>query len=99
MLVGISLLWAGGASAQEFDAAGWQEFLDGVRAEALEKGISEPIVTAALTGLEPMVKAVKATGATPEEIGKTLAQAMEKGGASNEDIARANMFFLNVRVD
>lgn len=35
-----------------------------------------------------MVRALKATGATPEEIAKTMCQAMGKGGASNEDIAR-----------
>ena len=36
-----------------------------------------------------MVRALKATGATPEEIAKTMLQALEKTGASQEEIARA----------
>jgi hypothetical protein len=36
-----------------------------------------------------MVRALKATGATPEEIAKTMQQALEKTGASQEQIARA----------
>ena len=32
---------------------------------------------------------MKATGATPEEIAKTMQQALEKTGASQEEIARA----------
>ena len=31
---------------------------------------------------------MKASGATPEEIAKTMAASMEKSGASNEEIAR-----------
>ena len=34
------------------------------------------------------LKALKASGATPEEIAKTMAASMEKSGASNEEIAR-----------
>jgi alkylhydroperoxidase/carboxymuconolactone decarboxylase family protein YurZ len=35
-----------------------------------------------------MVRALKASGATPEEIAKTMAATMGKNGASNEEIAR-----------
>ena len=36
-----------------------------------------------------MARALRATGATPEEIAKTMQQALEKTGASQEEIARA----------
>ena len=35
-----------------------------------------------------MIRALKATGATPAEIAKTMQQALEKTGASQEEIAR-----------
>lgn len=35
-----------------------------------------------------MIKALKATGASPEEIAGVMGQALQKNGASNEDVVR-----------
>ncbi len=35
-----------------------------------------------------MVKALRATGASPEEIAGLMSQAMNKGGATDEDVVR-----------
>ena len=49
-----------------------------------------------------MVKALQATGATPEEIAKTMQQAMSKMGASQEEICKAmaaamvSLYLLNI---
>ena len=45
--------------AQEVDYSGWETFLDGVRADAREQGISDDLISAALDGLEPLHRVVK----------------------------------------
>jgi len=48
------------------DYAGWDAFLEGVRAEALEKGISPITVSVTLVGLEPLKRAVVLDRKQPE---------------------------------
>ena len=53
-------------SADGPDYAGWDAFLEGVRAEALEKGISAEIVATALDDLQPLKRAVVLDRKQPE---------------------------------
>lgn len=49
----------GTAQAEDVDFSAWEEFLVGVRTEALAKGISEKTVLAATEGIQPLRRVIK----------------------------------------
>lgn len=73
-------LWSGAAAAAAEPEAGREPFsawLEGVRAEALERGISRPTVERALTGLEP-VERILGRDRNQAEFQLTLGQYLAK---------------------
>ena len=85
---------AGGVAHAEKQLA-WDVWLEGVRAEALEKGISQETVDIALTGIQPIERAIVKDRNQPEDIQTAETYVSKRVSASR--IASGKKYFAQHR--